>query len=154
MPLVKLLAKHAVLFYLFVGIAIIVFMGFATKIQNQYLLAHSGAVMRGVIVEPRCQQHLSFRYQFEVASITYHGLSVSDQCDQIKSGDAILVHYLPTNPKVSTAVNPKNTLTNSIETILMVSLTAPAILLLIFWIRLRAWKGGRTGDGRAKGVRH
>lgn len=140
MPLVKLMTKHAVLFYFFVGIAIVVFMGFATKIEDQYLLANDSVLMKGLIVEPSCRQHLSFRYQFEVAGTTYQGLSVSDQCNQIKSGDAVLVHYLPANPKVNIASNPKHTLTTSIETILMVSLTAPAILLLIFWIQLRAWK--------------
>lgn len=146
MSLVKLLTKHAVLFYLFVSMAIVVFMGFASKIQNQYLLAHNSVLMRGLIVEPRCQQHLSFRYQFEVASIIYQGLSVSDQCDQIKSGDVVLVHYLSANPEVSTALNPKKAFINCIETILMVSLTAPAILLLIFWIRLRAWKNFGNRD--------
>lgn len=140
MPLIKVLTKHAVLFYLFAGIAIVVFMGFATKIQNQYLLVNDSVLTRGVIVEPKCQQRFSFMYQFEVAGVTYQELSVSDQCYQIKSGDAVLVHYLAKNPEVSTAANPKHTLTNSIETMLMVSLTVPAILLLIFWIRLRGWR--------------
>lgn len=140
MQLVRALIKHALLFYVFTGIAIAVFMGFATKIQDQYLLANISVSAKGVVVEPRCQQHLAFRYQFEVTSVTYHGLSVSDKCDKIKSGNVVFVHYLPANPKISTATNPHRTLINNIVFILMVSLTGPAILLLIFWMRLREWK--------------
>ncbi|MHB1272807.1 MAG: hypothetical protein ACYCZD_08575 [Rhodanobacter sp.] len=140
MQLVRVLIKHALLFYVFVGMAIATLMGFTTKIQNQYWLASVGVATKGMVVEPMCQQHLSFSYKFEVTGATYHGLSVSDQCSQIKSGDTVLVHYLSANPKVSTAANPNRTLTNNIVTILMASLTGPAILLLIFLVRLREWK--------------
>jgi len=144
MQLVKLLIKHAVVFYVCACIAIATFMGFATKIEDQYWLANEGVPTKGVVLEPKCQQHLSFSYQFEVTGATYQGLSVSGQCNQIKSGDAVLVHYLYANPKVSTAANPKRTLTNNIVTILIASLTGPVILLLIFWFRLRQWK--KAGD--------
>lgn len=140
MQVVRALIKHALLFYVFAGIAIAIFMGFATKIQDQYWLANMSVPAKGAVVEPRCQQHLAFSYQFEVTGVTYQGLSVSDQCDTIKSGDMVLVHYLPANPKVSTVADPHRTLINNIVFILMVSLTGPAILLLIFWIRLREWK--------------
>jgi hypothetical protein len=140
MPIVKVLIRHAVLFYVLVGIAMAIFLGFATKIQDQYWLAKEGVPTKGVVVEPKCQQHLSFSYQFEVIGLPYQGLSVSDLCNQIKSGDAVSVHYLSANPKVNTAANPERTLTNNIVTIVMVSLSGPAIILLILWLRLREWK--------------
>jgi hypothetical protein len=145
MQLVRALIKHALLFYVFACIAIAIFMGFATKIQDQYWLAKMGVTAKGVVVEPRCQQHLAFSYQFEIAGATYRGLSISDQCDKIKSGDVVLVHYLPANPKVSTAANPHRALSNNIVFILMASLTGPVILLLIFWIRLRETTRNRDG---------
>jgi hypothetical protein len=149
MPLVKLLIKHAVLFYVVASISIAIFMGFATKIQNQYWLTHDGLPTHGFVVEPKCLRHLAFSYQFKVDGATYRGSSVSDQCNKIKSGDAVLVYFLYGNPRVNTAANPKRTLVSLIDMILMASLAGPAVLLLIFWLGLRG-EPEKAGDELAK----
>ena len=140
MQIIKLLTKHSLLFFLIVGVAVAAFMTYRSGLINQYRLVNHGEVTTGFVVQPQCDQHLRFTYQFAVGEITYRGLSVSDQCHQIKSGDPISVHYLDDDPKISTGGDPKNNLVNNVVTILVASLIAPLVLLLIFRIKLREWQ--------------
>jgi hypothetical protein len=139
MSLVKALLKHAFLFYISAALALAVFMGFATDVRHQYELANEGVRTQGVVVEPTCQQHSTFSYRFEAEGATYSELSISYQCGEVKSGSAVLVHYLAGNPKVSTATDPSFALRNNLATILMATLTGPAILLLFFRLKLKMW---------------
>lgn len=140
MPLIKIFMKHSLLFYLIAGIAIATFMAAASGLLNQFKLANHASLAKGFVVKPRCDQHLSFSYQFILNDITYQGVATSDQCEQIKSGDPVLVRYLAENPRISMGTDPKGALISNVTAILIASLTGPLVLLLIFWLKLREWK--------------
>lgn len=140
MQIIKFFAKHSLLFYLIVGIVIAAFMAFASGLLNQYRLANHANLTTGSVVQPQCDQHLRFSYQFVVNDVAYQGLATSDQCRQTKSGDPVLVHYLAENPRVSMGSDPKDALINNVITILIASLIIPLVLLLIFWFKLREWR--------------
>jgi hypothetical protein len=140
MPIIKFFMKHALLFYLIVSISIAIFLVAETGLWNQFELANHGSLVKGSVVKPQCDRHLSFIYQFVLDDVTYRGESTSDECRQIKSGDPVLVYYLAENPKISIATDPNVALANNSVAILIASLTAPLVLLLIFWYKLRASK--------------
>jgi hypothetical protein len=145
MPIIKILIKHSILFYLIAAIAIAAFMVVASGLLNQYKLMSHANFAKGSVIELRCGQHQSFRYQFSLNDISYQGLANSDQCGQIRSGDPVLVRYLAENPRVNMGVDPKRAFVNNATTILIASLASPLVLLLIFWLKLREWQ--RKGVG-------
>jgi hypothetical protein len=140
MPLVKILLRHAVIFYITAALLVAVLMSLATGLDDQYLLLNNGVSTLGVVVAPNCEQHLSFSYRFDVAGVTYSGFSVSNHCTGVRAGDEVSVHYLPADPSVSTASDPGELFRNNRDIILMAVLTAPAFLLLIFRVQLRHWQ--------------
>lgn len=146
MPLVKFLLRHALLFYFSCALLTAALMVLATRVVHQYELVEKGVQAQGVVVEPDCGRHLSFSYRFPVAGATYAGQSVSDHCMSVRAGAAVMVHYLPDEPSVSTAGDPAALFRSNRDTILLVALTAPAFLLLIFRVRLRIWKRARNGS--------
>ena len=148
MPLVKFMLKHALIVYVIAAFLVVVFMGLATGVVYQYELAENSAQVQGVVVEPDCGRHLGFSYRFSVAGAAYRGLSVSDHCSSIRAGDAVMVHYLPADPSVNTAGDPGELFRSNRGTILLVALTAPAFLLLIFRVRLKALEKAENGSSR------
>lgn len=146
MPLIKFFMKHSLLFCLIVGIAMATFMAAASGLLSQFKLTNHASLAKGSVVQPQCDRHLSFSYQFILNDITYHGVATSDQCGQIKSGDPVLVRYLAENPRVSMGTDPKGALINNVTAILIASLTGPLVLLLIFWLKLREWKKSESSN--------
>lgn len=138
MHLVKFMLKHALTVYVTAALLVVVFMGLATDVVHQYELVKKGVQAQGVVIEPDCGRHLSFSYQFPVAGAVYRGQSVSEHCSSVRAGAPVMVHYLPTDPSVNTAGDPGELFRSNRGTMLLVALTAPAFLLLIFRVRLKA----------------
>lgn len=130
MPLVKFLLRHALIFYVSCALLTVALMVLVTGVISQYELVEKGVQARGVVVEPTCEQHMTFSYRFEVAGATYLGHSVSDHCSSVRAGAAVTVHYVPGDPSVNTAGDPGYLLRSSRDMILLAVLTAPAFLLL------------------------
>lgn len=140
MPLIKFFMNHSLSFYFVAAIVVAAFLVVTSGLLNQYRLANDAKLITGLVVQPQCDRHLSFIYQFVVNEVPYHGMATSGECNQIKSGDPVQIYYLAENPKISMGESPKNALTNNVMVILIGSLTVPLVLLLSFWIKLRKWR--------------
>jgi len=138
MPLVSVLLKHALPFYATTVLLVAVLMSLGTGVRDQYQLANEGVRTQGVVVEPLCESHLAFKYQFVVGNTSYEGFSVSESCSDLRLGASVPVYFRPDDPKVNTAEDPADLFGNSLSMIILASLTSPAFLLLIFRLQLRA----------------
>lgn len=133
--MVRIVLKHPIIGYVLAALALATFMGYATRIHDQILLARASVTAVGTVIETRCQQHLNFAYRFDANGSIHQGTSSSERCTHMKAGDDVTVRYLPDTPSLSTAADPRNALANNLETILLASLTAPAFLLVALWLR-------------------
>src|SRR6059036_2399167 len=75
------------------------------NIPTYWRLLRFGQPDRAVVVRTNCGDHGSVFYRFEVEGREYRGLGNAGfgtpECDQLKTGDQIIIYYLPWSPEVN-----------------------------------------------------
>lgn len=72
-----------------------------------FRLLRSGRTIAGVVTKLGPQAHSRVWYSYTVGSSTYEGAQSGSQA---KVGDPVIVHYLPSDPTISTLKDPREVL--------------------------------------------
>jgi hypothetical protein len=123
--------------YLPLAVLVACFFTYVGSSRYYYQLVREGQEVRGVVVAPTCGQHNSLNFEFVAAGRTWPASGHSAHCSELRSGDPVTVWYLPDNPEVSSLDEPRDGLTNELETVGLAALVLPAFALLVISERKR-----------------
>ena len=69
------------------------------------VLASHGEKVWGTVTSTDCRNHNAFHYQFDVERMSFQGTAsastIRRRCEDLRAGDPVQVHYLPSDPSIS-----------------------------------------------------
>jgi len=110
-------------------------------------LTDHGLVTEGRLVEKRCEQHSTAKFQFRVAGRIFEGLDKVPNCSATQPGDILGVTYLPEAPTINLAGVARERLRNETISIALVAFFGP--LLILFFLGEARRRASRKALQRA-----
>jgi hypothetical protein len=121
----------------------LIMIGALPYLQRMERIRENSATATAAFTDKHCANHASRSYEFWVDGKSYHGGGSSEaggDCDAIRIGEPILIHYEKGNPTNNTGGDPVAELWNEIIFMFLVVITFPPIIIL----RFRKWRSQGT----------
>ena len=111
-------------------------------------LARNEKSSKAIVIETTCQDHQTFTYTFSVEGRTYKGSGTdgygNPECKELRTGDQVTIHYLTSDPGISTPGDISERLRNETTSIALASFLVPTIGVSSVYWRLRRKNRRRT----------
>ena len=110
------------------------------NLPTYWELLHLGRSADAVVLRTNCDNHASVFYKFEADGRQYEdfgsaGYGTPD-CDEIKAGDPIVIHYLPSRPHINVPGDIKQRWANELAFLGLAVTVMPAIFVYVVWRHL------------------
>jgi len=133
-PVYEPLARHRVLSYTCMAVALTFFLGSANWV-TYFELARHGVATQGAVIKSSCSRHLTFSYRFTIGENQYEGVSndgyKKPSCNTLEPGDPVVIYYLPSNPRINDAGDPRQHLENETVAVALAALLLPLFFLTV-----------------------